>query len=278
MYVTIFYRNLLNNNFFWNESHIFSVRNKSYIIESLRKFIYKKFDYFLVPNNLSLDFVKSYNKKARSFFLPNTINQKIFKRDILNQNFEFPGLTLNSNKINLIQVSQLESRKGIIELLDCFINLPKLIQDRFNLILIGNGSLKNKTKDKVKENHNVFLIDYINQQDLSILYTKIDFFILSSFQDPNPLSPIEAVFSGKVIFVSKYLGNTYELIPNNYKSKLIFDPNEDFSSIFYSMIDLKNDINSYNSIAHDLYQNVNERWDIFKVCTNLINDLISINE
>ncbi len=44
------------------------------------------------------------------------------------------------------------------------------------------------------------------------------------------------------------------------------------------MIDLKNDINSYNSIAHDLYQNVNERWDIFKVCTNLINDLISINE
>jgi glycosyltransferase involved in cell wall biosynthesis len=278
VWVTIFYKKLLNIKLFWSESHIHSVRNRSLLIEMLRKILFKKFDYFLVPNNLSKDFVKLYNKNAKSFFLPNTVNQNVFIGDNNIQMIKYQGLDLKPNKINVVQVSQLEQRKGIIELVESFLNLPNYLQDNFNLIIIGNGSLKNKVKDKIINNGNIFLIDYLSQEDLSALYSHIDFFVLSSFQDPNPLSPIEAVFSRKIIFVSKFLGNSNELIPDILKSELIFNPKEDFSYIFNYMFDIFENKTVYNDILQKLYQNISERWDIKKVCINLIDELISIDD
>jgi glycosyltransferase involved in cell wall biosynthesis len=278
MLLTIFYKKILKITLFWSESHIFSVRNRTLLIEMLRKFLYNKFDYFLVPNTLSQNFVKIYRQNAKTFFLPNTVNQKIFSSENKITCLKYPEFKLNSEKITIIQVSQLEQRKGVFELVETFLNLPKNIQNNFNLIIIGNGSLKNKLKEKIINQDHIFLIDYINQEELSTLYKHIDFFILSSFQDPNPLSPIEAVFSKKIIFVSQFLGNTNELIPEILKSKLIFNPNEDFGYIFNNMIDIKNDKSVYNDIVQELYQNISERWDLNKVCNNLINDLISIND
>ncbi len=278
MYLTIFYKKLLNIKLFWNESHMYSVRNTSKPIEFLRKYFYNKFDYFLVPNKLSLAFVMKYNKNARSFILPNTVDQGIFNlNNKLFENIIYDKLFLD-NKITIVQVSQLEKRKGVIELVDNFLKLPINIQEKFNLIIIGNGSLKSLILDKIVGKKNIYLFSYISQRDLANLYIKIDFFILSSFKDPNPLSPIEAVFSGKIIFVSKFLGNAVDLIPNIYRNKLIYNPEDDFSFIFYYMIELMNNKINYFEVKETLYKNVFNNWDSNKVCANLINDLKLIHE
>lgn len=276
MFLTTFYSKLLKIKLFWSESHILSVRNTSLPVDLLRKFFYKKFNYFLVPNNLSGNFVYKYFTNAKLFILPNTVNQKIFK---LNNStpIQFSKLyTYLDNKINVVQVSQLEDRKGVIDLINSFTILPPDIQNKFNLIIVGNGSLKSKIHNLIQNKNNIHLINYLNQTELSYLYNISDFFVLSSFKDPNPLSPIEAVFSGKISFISKFLGNSNELIPDSLKDKLIFDPSIHFEHIFYSMVDFKNDTHIKHETQLELYNNVLENWDVSEVSNKLIYNLNSI--
>lgn len=279
MFLTIFYPKLLKIKLFWSESHILSVRNMSKPVDFLRKYLYNKFNYFLVPNNLSGNFVHKYISNAKLFILPNTVNQNIFNLNSITPEYFSKIYSYIDNKINVVQVSQLEERKGVIELIYNFNRLPPHIQNKFNLIIVGNGILKSKIQKLVENNNNLHLINYLSQTELSYLYNISDFFVLSSFKDPNPLSPIEAVLSGKIIYISKFLGNSNELIPDSLKSKLIFDPSIHFENIFYSMLELKNDHKILNSMQLELYNNVLQNWDTSRVSENLIYNLnLIINE
>ena len=277
MFLLIFFRKLIGKCLFWSESHVYSTRNKLPIVNYLRKFFYSRFIYFLVPNNLSKEFVElNVQEVNKIFYLPNTVDQSIFKLTsdntlALSQRFEF----LN-NKINVVQVSQLEQRKGVLELIESFIQLPLNFRNTFNLILVGNGPYKDIVQKKIEDVNNIFLIEYLTQTELSQLYKKCNFFVLSSFKDPNPLSPIEAVFSGKTIFVSKYLGNVNELIPHDLKHLHVFDPGSEFSEIFYTMSNLFVNSKDLKKVQIELYNNVSKNWDIKNVCSNLISDLSKI--
>lgn len=277
MFLLIFFRKVLGKCLFWSESHVYSTKNKLFIVNYLRNFFYGRFNFFLVPNNLSKDFVKlNVQGVSKIFYLPNTVDQSIFKLSIkstlaLSERFDF----LN-DKINVVQVSQLEQRKGVIELIESFIQLPLEFRNNFNLILVGNGPNKDIVQKKIKGVNNIFLIEYLTQTELSELYKKCNFFVLSSFKDPNPLSPVEAVFSGKVIFVSKYLGNVKELIPDHLESLHVFDPDFEFSDIFYTMSSLFVNSDDLQRVQIELYNNVSKGWDITNVCSNLISDLSEI--
>ena len=83
-------------------------------------------------------------------------------------------------------------------------------------------------------------------------------------------------FSGKTIFVSKYLGNVEELIPQGLKSQHVFDPSIDFSNIFYNMSNLIQNNEDFKNAQTELYNNVSKNWDITNVCNNLISDLSKI--
>lgn len=272
-----FFRNILSTSFFWSESHVYSTRSKFPLVNYLRKFFYNRFDFFLVPNNLSEEFVRqNVSGESKVFYLPNTVDQNVFKipvNDSVVQNDHFKFL---NNKINVVQVSQLELRKGLLELIDNFLRLPVDFRNNFNLILVGNGPIKNIILKKIEGIHNIFLIEYLPQIKIAELYKICHFFILSSFKDPNPLSPIEAVFSGKTIFVSKYLGNVEELIPQSLKSQLVFDPSIDFSNIFYTMSNLIQNNEDFKNSQTELYNNVTNNWDITNVCNNLISDFSKI--
>lgn len=277
MFLLILFKNVLGKCFFWSESHIYSTKNKLAIVIFLRKFFYNRFDFFLVPNNLSREFVELNVKGQNSiFYLPNTVDQGIFKlpnNDTLSLTDKFDFL---SNKINVVQVSQLEHRKGVLELIDSFLQLPIDFRNKFNLIIVGNGPFKGVILDKINMIPNIFLIEYLPQLEIAELYNICQFFVLSSFKDPNPLSPIEAVFSGKTIFVSKYLGNVQELIPKSLKRLHVFDPSSDFSNIFYTMSNLFENKENIQKVQLELYTNVSKNWDITNVCSNLISDLSEI--
>jgi glycosyltransferase involved in cell wall biosynthesis len=277
MYMLVFSKNSLGKILFWSESHIYSTRYKFILIKLLRKYFFNKIDFFLVPNTLSQNFVILNSSKPKTFiYLPNTVDQNIFNESnsinsfIDNFGIDFIG------KINVIQVSQLEKRKGVIELINNFLDLPKDFQDNFNLIIVGNGPLKNTVNDLISNNKNIYIFEYLPQSKIAELYKKCDYFILSSFKDPNPLSPIEAVFANKIIFISQYLGNSNELMPDELKEKLFFDPNLDFRKIFYTMFDLNRNKLEFLNVQKTLHINVQRKWDINKVCNQLISDISNI--
>ena len=65
---------------FWSEGHSKSVRHPKGIIAYLRRFFIKKYDYYVVPNFNSLEFLANECKITKSKFimLPNTIEEKVF--------------------------------------------------------------------------------------------------------------------------------------------------------------------------------------------------------
>jgi len=65
----LFNKNILGNTFFWNETQKYSVQNTTFFIDYFRKYIYKSFDNFLVPNLLSKNFVLEYVNNKNIFFL-----------------------------------------------------------------------------------------------------------------------------------------------------------------------------------------------------------------
>jgi len=76
-----------------------------------------------------------------------------------------------------------------------------------------------------------------------------------------------------LVFLSKFLGNSYDLIPDNFKNDFIFNPENDFQEIFYKMIIIYRTPNKYNYLYDTIYEQVKFKWDVEKVCNNLINDL-----
>jgi glycosyltransferase involved in cell wall biosynthesis len=264
-----FYKKHLKNNFFWSETQKYSVGSDSAYVEKFRSYMYKKFDNYLVPNQLSKDFVLKYSTNKSIFYLPNTIDQQIFNEINSSIDFEYS----NNNTINIIQISQLEDRKGVIELINNFQKLPSNIMKRFNLYIVGNGTLREKIAQKIKYNSNIIVKEYLTQIEILSLYKRCDFFILASFKDPNPLSPIEAIFSGKITFISQFVGNVNELIPRDLSDILVFNPNVNFQQIFYTMLELSNNAQQKEEIKEKLSLNVLQKWDVNNVCNNLISNL-----
>lgn len=206
--------------YFWSETHVNEERTyasyKLKIREFVRIFFYPKFTGFLYAGKLSREFILHYaNRNAVYHFVPNLIDEKAYYLGGLNLRSKRKELrkkwNINHDDIVIITPVRLAWVKGV----HVFLDLLKEVKVSQHIVMLipGTGEYQSEIEKKIANvNLDVRLLGFQQQDHIMELYAISDFFILPSLSDPNPLTCIEALWSGLPLLVSTHVGNYPEVV------------------------------------------------------------------
>jgi glycosyltransferase involved in cell wall biosynthesis len=120
-------------------------------------------------------------------------------------------IDIKSNKHMLVFVGRLEYQKGLDLLLDAFAQLPN--KNNYQLLVLGNGSMKEQLIDQANRNKIDHLIHFLGFTNNPYKYiAKADFLISSSRFEGFPNVVIESLACGTPVIANNYLGGINEII------------------------------------------------------------------
>lgn len=138
-------------------------------------------------------------------------------------------------------VGRLEKVKNLELLLEAVKRLRDKTR-KFELWIVGGGTLEDKLKHYCKNNKldNIKFLGYIDNKNINKIYSEVNFFVLPSLSEGNPIALLEAMSSGLPFIVSD--------IPQLSKiamlsdAGIIFKKNdaEDLTNAMEKMIKMKN--------------------------------------
>ncbi len=204
---------------FWSESHLQEHKNysslKIKLREWIRKKIYNKFDGFWIAGKLSEQFVRNYNDSAPICFLPNLIEEKrYFQVNSFSPDRKKAIRTkysVDNDKFLFVCPARLSPVKGIRDFILLFGDSS--YKDQATILIAGDGELKEELENLIRsKNVDIKLLGYKNQEEVIELYSIADSFLMPSLSDPNPLTSIEALWSGLPLLVSSHVGNYPETV------------------------------------------------------------------
>ncbi|HLO73774.1 MAG TPA: glycosyltransferase family 4 protein [Flavobacterium sp.] len=256
---------------FWSEGHDGSILHKSGIVPTIRKFIQNKFDAFAVPNQRSESYLFTnlrLNEKP-ILILPNTVDGNFFTKpqswNIENSKEVKSEFNIPNNSKIIIQVSQIEDRKGVVELVSYWQKLQQ--KENYHLVLVGEGSLKNKLIAENQSDNIHFLGNQTKENVRKLLFAS-DVFVLLTKNDPNPLTLIEASFAKLPILTTKFAGNCDEIVVGENGVVLQEISFATFENAFQKMKQF-----SSSKSGEISFQNVKQNFDSEQVARNFMKQL-----
>jgi glycosyltransferase involved in cell wall biosynthesis len=161
-----------------------------------------------------------------SFFKNRLTNLNIMENNIIiesnaaDDTFLKQNQSINTKKndqIELLFISRIEEKKGIMIVLDAMKILNK--KGGYNLKIAGDGSLLNTVKNKVMKEkiNNIFFLGQVNGVDKHNTFKSSDIlFFPTSYNEGMPISIIEGILYGLVI-ISRPVGGIpdWVKVPNN---------------------------------------------------------------
>ena len=100
---------------------------------------------------------------------------------------------------SLLYIGRLSSEKGISELVHFF----KENMIDLNLKIIGDGQLYEELKDECNELKNVYLLGYLNQDEIVDLIESSDAIIIPSHEESGPLVGLEAMACARLVISTR---------------------------------------------------------------------------
>ena len=252
--------------FFWCESNSYSDINSNFFLKKLRSFYYQLNTFYLVPGVESFNYVRKLNKNSNITILPNAINDIYFLK------VKKIVIDFNVNKYNFISISELSDRKGVVELINDFIELIYLgfLPSYSVLNICGSGKYEAYIKALSKKHKFIHFHGFMEEMKLMKLMSKSCAFILNTKLDPNPLVVNEACAMGLVPIVSNCAGNAREI------AKISKDFNFTYNFGF-----LKQSIIKYSKVSEcdlEIYarqlMNYSKMFNSENVAKKLINSII----
>lgn len=200
------------------------------------KFIFNYLNLIYTVSNNTLEFYKlRYTEKKDKFkFLSTWADTEKFyplsgqKKSIKEKSLIF-NKNLSIDKRWVLFVGRLQDSKAPFRLLDSFLDYNDKYRSA-NLIVIGEGNLKNKMSDyiiKYKAENDIFLLGNMTQKDLADFYRASDVLLLASNYEGMPRCVLEALGSGLPV-VSTNVGEVKNIVKNNYSGEIIdsFSPKD----------------------------------------------------
>ena len=264
---------------FWSEGHDGSILHKKGLVPKIRKYIQNQFDVFAVPNSRSEKYLfERLNLDVKPIvILPNTVDGAFFSKPenwtITNSNKVKENFSIPIDSKLIIQVSQIEDRKGIVELVSFWNKLKDNQKGNYQLVIVGEGSLKEKMIQKCKDENirNIHFVGNQKKEQVRDLLFSSDIFLLLTKNDPNPLTLIEASFAKLPIITTKFAGNCNEIVTKNNGVIINEITFEEFENAFVFTKDISGNGNGIHS-----FENASRFFDIELVAKNFINQLYKI--
>lgn len=275
---SLLFNSLFNKKYkkvFWSEGHDGSMLHNTGIVPIIRNFIQNKFDGFAVPNERSKSYLFELLglKKKPIAILPNTVDGNFFTKpttwDVDNSNAVKSEFNIPNDSKIIIQVAQIEDRKGVNEITEFWKNLSN--KENYHLVLVGEGSLKNELIQKTQSDSTIHFLGNQTKEKVRELLFASDIFLLLTKNDPNPLTLIEASFAKLPILTTKFAGNCNEIVVGDngvVMNEINFDT---FDKAFQS---IKNFADQKKGVIS--YENVKTNFDINNVAINFIEQLQKI--
>jgi len=259
---------------FWSESHLNELRSYGYlklkIRELIRNMIYKRFDGFWYAGIKSKEFIEKYadknikaKKKKKYYFIPNLVDHNFYyessKANILEKAKIKADLNIPIQSYVFILPARLEVEKGILPFFKLF--NACYCKNKATIIILGDGKLRSDIEQYGNENQlDIKLMGYVKQEDIQRFYSIADCFLLPSLSDPNPLSCIEALWSGLPLLLTTHVGNYPETIKIGQNGYVInYDDSKEAISIIDNLISSDEDWkasakNISLAIAEEIYE------------------------
>lgn len=270
--------------YFWSETHFQEKRNysswKLKVREFIRKFVYQRFDGFWYSGKLSKEMIEYYAKKgAKYHFVPNLIDNQAYFSSALELRKDKSKLRskwgIPDGNIVFVTPARLAWVKGI----HTFVNLLRSADgsDKVTMLIPGTGRDKEMIENAIKQTGlDVRLLGYQQQDVIMELYAIADYFVLPSLSDPNPLTCIEALWSGLPLLVSKHVGNYPEVIEQS-QNGYVFDYStpEEAVEILTKLISTSSE---WKQRASEFSLKIASKYyDPQKVVKRLVDDLVREN-
>ncbi|MFK7681597.1 glycosyltransferase family 4 protein (plasmid) [Priestia megaterium] len=126
-----------------------------------------------------------------------------------------------SHKLTITCVARLGPRKGHNHLFEALSHIKKYTTN-IEVLIVGDGQMR-ETLEKQKKSLGLSMVKFLgSRDDVPLILSKTDIFVLPTINDSLPLSIIEAMHSGTAV-ISTNCGGIPELIKNN-KTGIILEP------------------------------------------------------
>lgn len=194
------------------------------------------FDYMIHCTKELYEFYKPITKGPKHIFIPNTIELNKIKSKLNNK--------------NIISVGRLATEKGYEDLID----VMKIIHDldpKVKLTICGDGYLKEKIENKIKENglgKVIKLTGFIKGKELEVAYINSSLYVLPSISECFGLVLLEAMNYGLPCIAYDSTSAARELLNNNG----ILINNRDKNKMAESIVEILNDnkkLKKYSAIS-----------------------------
>jgi glycosyltransferase involved in cell wall biosynthesis len=263
------------------ESNLHSVERKTGIGAKIKKLLLSKADAYQVTGNPQKEYIEFFYpdaKRKKYIKLPNLIDEDVFVEKVQNLRKNRKELREKFNVDVAMQMWVLPARlieiKGIIPFL-------KLLKNKsgYKLFILGDGELYDVINAFTKkESLNVNLVGFVQQDEVIKYYAASDLFVLPSFKDASPLTPIEASAAKLPLLVSNRIGNNEDVVVLGLNG-WSFDPDAS-SDINVKLIDqvLEKKNNDLKEMGEQSFLNYMKIFDTENCITNYTKKIKNILE
>jgi glycosyltransferase involved in cell wall biosynthesis len=230
----------------FSDANIHSQSNLSVFHKLIRKLVYKTSAAFIGSSDKTLDLFKSYHIDKT----------KLFKSCLAIDNESFRPAKNIQKKYDLLFCGQFNERKNPLFFVELSKNINEL-KPGIRVLLIGNGPLKEKTLEKLKD-YQVIYDDagFVQPSEIINYYHMSKLFIFPTQKDSWGLVANEALAAGVPVLVSSVAGVASELVIDGYNG-YVFE-NFELKSWVEKTYQLLTNQNLYENMSKNSIQSIDK--------------------
>lgn len=205
----------------------FTESKNGFLKNILRKYISYKTELFIAASDYSAKYLKSLFSRSIVVISRQTIDTANWierSRSFKNKTKLRKEFGLPLNKTILLGVGRFEKRKNWEKLIEVI----KILDDSFYLVIVGEGELKMSYYDKIKSydlGNKVSILPWMDNLDMIKIYNLSDMFVFPSLRDQFGFVVPEALSCGLPVICSELVGSV-DFIKEN-ENGFIINPNSD---------------------------------------------------
>lgn len=254
------YRNRENGIIHSVEEEIINMSKKKIVPSYLKNFA-NKCDMIVAPTKLMEEYLDEVGIRSSIKVIPTGLKADQFKVNSLK--IETIRKEYSQNKRYLFcTVSRLSEEKNIEFMIDGLKKLKKYIGNNFNVLIIGDGPLKEKLIKKVKKSgleENITFLNSIPNEEIKNYYGACDLFLFSSKSETQGIVLIEAM-AMRVPVVAIKASGVIDVVKNNINGYMTEEDIDDWVQKITLALNSKENMKSLKRGAYETakqYLNIN---------------------
>jgi glycosyltransferase involved in cell wall biosynthesis len=215
----------------WVESNSYDQRSRHLPVEYLKKKIMSWCDGFIVPGQMSAEYVRSLGASTEQIFLaPNAVDNEFFMRAtdrIQKDSGERSALRLPQHYF--LYVGRLVGSKGVFDLLEAYASLPVDTRRNFGLVFAGSGACERDLRRRAAAvpGGTICFGGFAQREQLAIFYALADILVFPTHSDPWGLVVNEAMACGLPVICSRFAGCSADLVRDGQNGCIVAPGNLD---------------------------------------------------